>query len=144
MPTYTYQFGANPVIDQPRFLVADTDMTAPIFADEEIMMAYQIASFPVFVSPGGVAAPVSYTPSVRFVAASLLDSLAGNASRLGGMLQALDIKLDTKGVAADLRETAQALREAEWNSGAFGIAEMAPNSFSQRERFMKQILRIQA
>lgn len=142
----TYQNGSNPTIDYVRLLIPDTDVTNAIFSDQEIMAAYAINTFGVFVSPGsgGVSIPVLGTPSYRWVAATLQDALAGNASRLGGMLQALDIKLDTRQVAKDLRDSAESLREVERNSGAFGIAEMCNSSFSTRERFFKQVLRLQA
>lgn len=142
----TYQNGANPTIDYVRLLIPDTDVANAIFSDQEIMAAYAINTFGVFVSPGsgGVSIPVLGTPSYRWVAATLQDVLAGNASRLGGMLQALDIKTDTRQVAADLRASAESLREIERNSGAFGIAEMCNDSFSTRQRFFKQILRLQA
>ncbi len=149
MPTYTYQFGANPTIDYPRLLIPDTDVTGgattATFADEEIMMAYNVSTLAVFVAPnqGGVAAVIPGTPSYRWVAATLQDVLAANAGRLGRMLQALDIKLDTRQASADLRASAEALRDAERNSGSFGIAEMCLNQFTMRERWINQVLRIQ-
>ncbi len=148
MPTYTYQYGANPTIDYPRLLIPDTDVsggaTTALFADEEIMMAYNVSTLAVFVAPnsGGIAAVIPGTPSYRWVAASLQDVLAGSSARLGRMLKALDIQVDTRQASADLRASAEALRDQERNSGSFGIAEMCTNQFTMRERWYKQILRL--
>ncbi len=110
----TYQFGANPQIDYPRLLIADTDMTLPIFQDSEILAAYVIdMPFMIVPASGPTVNAAIGTPSYRRIAAGLLDCLA-----------------------------AQALRDTENNNGSFAIAEMVPNNFAARERVWKQLLRI--
>lgn len=144
MAIYTYKFGANPFIDYPRFLVADTDMTAPIFADEEIAIAYQVDQIAMIIPIGqGVPTQVQAQPSARRAAANLLDSLAGDKSRLASIKQLLDVKLDTSDAAIQLRATAKEWRDIEANSGNFAITEMVNTQWSARERVWKQLLRIQ-
>lgn len=139
----TYQFGANPQIDYPRLLIADTDTTAPIFQDSEILAMYNIC-VPFIILPAGgttVNAAVG-TASYRFVAAGLLDCLASNKARLASILNVLDVKIDASSAAPLLRAQAKALRDADNQSGSFAIAEMVPNQFAARERVWKQLLRI--
>ncbi len=152
-PTFTYQGGANPTIDYIRLLVSDTQQFAPdgttpifVFGDSEIQAAYVIEQN-VWMSPqffSGVMGqtteqnpPVSY----RRVAATLLDALAANKSRLASIKQMLDVKLDSSDAAIQLRETAQALRDTEDNSGAFVIIEQVNDEWSFRDRFWKTIQR---
>lgn len=144
MPTYTYQYGANPTIDYPRLIIADTDVVNnPVFADEEILMAGQIDTIAVFpmVGPAGFSRTFG-TPSPRRVAATLLDSLASNTSRLAAVLKVLDVQMDSSKAADQLRAQAKALRDIELNSGAFAIVEMSYNDFTDRERVEKQFLRL--
>ena len=136
----TYQFGANPPIDYPRLLVADTDVTKAIFQDSEILAASQTDIISVW-PPVGIKRTIS-TPSYRRVAAVLLESLASNASRLGSALKLLDIDVDTRSAAKDLRATAQALRDAEANAGAFAMVEMNNSEFASRERTIKMFMRL--
>lgn len=139
----TYQYGANPQIDYPRLLIPDTDVTAPIFQDEEILMAYNICT-PFIILPAGGSyfnAAIG-SPSFRYVAAVLVDSLAGNKARLMGSLKVLDIQIEYGAAAKLLRDHAQALRDADNQNGSFAIAEMVPNQFAARERVWKQLLRI--
>jgi len=141
----TYQFGANPPIDYPRMLIADTGPNF-IFQDLEIQSAYNI--IPVFTlvpnSGGGqFAQPASVQPSYRFVAAVLLRSLASNKARLAAQLKALDINMNTQVAAQELRASAKDFEDSENNSGAFAIAEMVPNNYAAYERVWKQLLRLQ-
>jgi hypothetical protein len=137
----TYSYGDNPSVDYVRLLVADT--VAPfIFDDREIMAGYQIDTF-AFWPPVGFQV-TSGTPSYRRCAATLLDSLASNAARLASALKVLDIAVDTKTAATDLRAAAQSLRDTEANSGAFAMSEMVNDQFSARERTFKQLLRLYA
>lgn len=138
----TYQFGANPAIDYPRMLIADTDVANPIFQDSEILSAYVIDNVFVIVPAGSPTVNSAVgTPSYRRAAATLLDMLAANKSKLLGALQVLDIKLEFGLASKELREQAKGLREVEANSGNFAIVEMVPNTFAARERVWKQLLR---
>jgi hypothetical protein len=148
-PTFTYGYGDNPPIDYPRFLVADTvefaaDGVTPvyIFADEEIAMAGVIDAITV-IAPGG-GGQQSYTgmSTPRFQAAALLEALASNKARLASAMKVLDISIDTTKAAAALCEQAEALRNAERNSGAFAIVEWVPDQFAARERLWKQMVRL--
>jgi hypothetical protein len=139
---FTYQGGNNPSIDYPRLLIADTDSSNPIFQDSEILAASQICSFVISV-PGNGNYASSYTPDPRYVAATLLESLASNAARLGNALTVLDIKIDTKQAAADLRATARVMRDAVDNAPGFMVAEWVNDQFGARERWWKVMLRQQ-
>ncbi len=142
----------NPAIDYPRLLVSDTqqfgpDGTTPIyvFEDAEILAAalinssvFQSAQF--YSGPGGRNIPTSPVNYLR-TAALLLDSLAANRSRLASIKQVLDIKLDPAVAAKNLKDQAQAYRDADDNSGAFFIAEQVNDSFSFRDRWWKEMQR---
>jgi hypothetical protein len=141
--SFTYSFGANPVIDYPRLIIADTDAAQPIFQDEEVMSAYQIDSMVMFIPVGqGSPVQVNAQPSSRRAAAVLLDSLAANKARLASALKVLDIQIDSTKAAKELRDTAKELRDTEANSGNFAITEMVQTQFAARERVWKQLLRI--
>lgn len=140
--SFTYNAGANPYIDAPRMLIADTDATHPIFQDEEISMAYNIDAIQYFPAVSVNLPNAGPTPSYRFVAATLLEALAANKSRLAAALEVLDIKIDASKAAVELRKTAEAMRDAERNSGAFGIAELFYDQFTGRERLWKQLIRV--
>ncbi len=142
----------NPPIDYPRLLISDTqqfgpDGTTPIyvFEDAEILAAalvnssvFQSAQF--YSGPGGRNIPTSPVNYLR-TAALLLDSLAANRSRLASIKQVLDIKLDPAVAAKNLKDQAQAYRDADDNSGAFFIAEQVNDSFSFRDRWWKEMQR---
>lgn len=142
---FTYQFGANPQIDYPRMLIGDTDSTAPVFQDSEILAAYSIIPT-FFITPNagsGQAAGGNFTaPSYYRVAAILLDALAGMKSRLAAQLKVLDIELNVTDAARELRATAKEYRDIEDHSGAFAIVEMVPNNYAAYERVWKQLLRL--
>jgi len=140
----TYQFGANPPIDYPRMLIADTGPNF-IFQDSEIQAASNI--IPVFViTPNGGFGQTQqanlFPPSYYRIAAILLDSLASNKARLANTLKLLDINTDTSKAAQELRATAKEFRDIEDNSGAFAIVEMVPNNYAAYERVWKQLLRL--
>lgn len=139
--SFSYGAGANPTIDYVRLLVADTAAVGYIFEDSEIMAAYQIDAVAV-IGQGNSTTFTSYgTASARRAAATLLDALAANKARLGNALKVLDIQIDTKSAAADLRAQARLLREVEMESGTFAIAEMINEPFGARERWWKQAMR---
>ena len=142
----------NPPIDYPRLLLSDTtefaaDGTTPIyiFEDAEILAAalinssvFQSAQF--YSGPGGRNIPTSPVNYLR-TAALLMDSLASNRARLSSIKQVLDIKLDPAVAAKNLRDQAQAYRDADDNSGAFFIAEQVNDQYSFRDRWWKEIQR---
>ncbi len=140
--SFSYGMGSNPTIDAPRMLIADTDSTHPIFADEEILMVYNIDQIQFFPAMSTGVASAGPTSSYRFVAATLLEALASNKARLAAALEVLDIKVDSAKAAVELRKTAEAMRDAERNSGAFGIAELFVDQFTGRERLWKQLIRL--
>lgn len=143
--SFSYNMGANPQIDGPRLLIADTDSTHAIFQDEEIIFAYQVDSVAFFPAvQSGVAGLTVGTPSFRRAAATLLDALAANKARLAGTLKVLDIQIGLDTAAKALQAQAQILRDIEMNSGAFAIAELYLDQFTGRQRIWKQLLRIDA
>ena len=143
--SWHYDFALYPTISRIRLMVADTDSSAQIFQDEEITAAidiegstFQSAQF--YSGPGGRTVPNPPVP-YRRAAALLLDALAANRARLASIKQLLDVKLDSSDAAIQLRAGAQALRDADDNSGAFFIAEQVNDSFSFRDRWWKQMQR---
>src|ERR1051326_2866074 len=121
-PTYTYDFGGNPAIDIPRFLVSDTGPAASgepfVFADQEIQMAtfvelsvWQSAQF--FSGPLGKATLGTPPMPWRRIAAQLQDSLAANTARLSGILQILDVKMDLSKAAKALQDQAAINRQTD-------------------------------
>jgi hypothetical protein len=142
---FSYNFGANPAIDYPRLLIADTVDTGHVFEDSEILAATAIetATFQSaqrYSGPAGSALPSSPVP-YRRIAATLLDALASNKARIAAIKQVLDVKLDASDAAIQLRAAAQALRDADDNSGSFMVIEQVNNSFSFADRWWKQIQR---
>jgi hypothetical protein len=150
---FTYTSGANPPIDYPRFLISDTvqfDVNGArvyAFEDAEITMAaaiesavWQSAQF--YSAPSGRATQPTVPVSWRRIAASLLDSLASNQARLQIIVKLLDVTINPN-ASRSMREQAQALRDADDNSGAFVIIEQVNDVFSFRDRFCKQVQRQQ-
>ena len=147
----------NPPIDYVRALVSDTQefgvvkgVTVPIyiFSDEEIQLftqmqpafAWQSAQF--YSPPAGAFPAAQPAPYLR-IAATMLNSIAANKSRLSSIQQLLDVKLDPSKAAQALRDTADKYLEMDDNSGAFAIVEMVNDSFSFRDRYWKQVQRQQ-
>ncbi len=151
--SFSYQFGANPPIDYPRLLISDTIQFAPngttpiyIFEDSEILAAtqieisvYQSAQF--YNAGGGTLTLPTFVTPWRRIAATLLDAVAANKSRLSAITQLLDVHLSPGVAAKSLRDQAQALRDADDNSGSFAIIEQVNNQFSFRDRFWATIQR---
>lgn len=151
--TFTYQGGANPAIDYPRMLVADTvqfgqDGTTPVFAfwDEEIQAATRI-ELSVWQSGMFWSGPQGVTPLTnsmvmpwRRIAATLIDALASNQARIALISQQLDTKLNP-GAVKDMMAQAAALREADDNSGAFVLIEQVNDSWSFVDRYWKTVQR---
>lgn len=151
--TFSYQGGANPPIDFPRILVADTvqfaaDGITPIFAfwDQEIQAATQIETAVwqsgMFWSGRQGVSPLNNSAVVpwRRIAATLIDALAMNTARLQIISQQLDTKLNP-GAVKDMQAQAAALREADDNSGAFVIIEQVNDHWSFIDRYWKTVQR---
>jgi hypothetical protein len=162
MANGTFSYGintgnANPPIDYPRLLVADTvqfaaDGVTPayIFSDQEILAmeqivcnVYQSGMFfssnagPASGGAAGAQLPTTPIPYYR-VAAMLLQSLASNTSRLAGVKKLLDVELDNVLAAKSLRDQAAEYIRMDEESGAFVIIEQCPDQFSFSDRWFKQ------
>lgn len=148
--SFSYDSALTP-LNAVRMLIADTDSTAPIFADDEINRALYLESSQALyissqASPTAMNLQIPYVPQVYSVyraAALLLDAIAANRSRLQNVIQLLDVKLSTTSLGNELRAQAKQYREVEANSGSFAIAEMVQNDFSARERLWKSRQRTQ-
>ena len=139
--SWTYTPGTN--LGNVRLLVADTDSTNQIFSDAEVEAALQMESSQgLYVSGGGATAGGPAIPlipqvySVYRAAALLLDSLASNSARLGGVTKLLDVTLDVGESANRLRSQASNYREIEARMGNFAIAELVTTTFSFRDRLL--------
>ena len=109
-------------IGKVRLLIGDTDEA--VFTDAEIQAFLDLAD-----------------DSIPLAAAKALRAMAASQARLEKRLKALDIELDTKGLAKELRELAKELEESE-EEGAFAIAEMVPNNrYAIEERLRKEAQR---
>lgn len=145
---FTYDMNANYPVFVVRLLIADTDITHPIFNDDEINVALNVeGSMGIYTSsqsdPTGSAVGTGVNVyDYRRAAALLLDSLASSKARLAVINSMLDVKLSAKDVQTALHAQAESLREQSDNSGAFAIAEMVQDAFSARERTWKVWLRL--
>lgn len=145
---FSYQYGANPAIDYPRLLVADTVPVNHIFEDEEITAAGRISSgvwqsAQLYSGTQGVATMPTPPTSYLRTAALLLDSLAANKSRFSSVRKLLDVELSPGLSAQHLRDQAERYRQIEDESGAFVIIEQVQteDAFSYRDRFWKCVQR---
>lgn len=110
-------------IGKVRLLIGDTDEV--VFTDAEIQAFLNLAD-----------------DSIGVAAAKALRAMAASQARLEKRLKALDIELDTKGLAKELRALAKELEESEEEEGAFAIAEMVPNNrYAIEERLRKEAQR---
>ncbi len=143
--SFSYGFGANPTIDYPRMLIGDTVEAGHIYEDSEINSAYAIQAnvwqSSMFYSGSGGRTLPSTPVSYYRVAALLLDSLASNRARLGGVTKLLDVTLSLGAVAKSLHDQANCWRELDDNSGAFVMIEQTNTTFGFLDRFWKQVQR---
>lgn len=142
---FSYQFGANPQIDWPRILVADTQECKHIFEDEEILSVYAIAGSPwqsgmMFSDTQGKALPSTPASPYR-IAAILLKALAGNRARLSAVTKLLDVNVNPGAAAKALMQQANDWLETDYNSGAFVMIEQCHTSWNFADRFWKQVQR---
>ncbi len=144
--SFSYGFGSNPPIDYVRLLISDTVDLNHVFEDQEIQSFAAITagvwqSSMQYSGTLGVAtlptSPVNYLRT----AALALDSLAANSSRLGGVIQILDVKLSVDKSAIALRDQAAQYRQVDDDNMAFVIIEQVQNEWSFRDRFWAQVQR---
>ena len=153
--TFSYQFGANPIIDYPRLMISDTQEFLPdgitpgyVFADQEILAIEQMIAAPFqsaqfYTPPAGQYLPQGVIMPWYRIAASLLDCMVANKAKLASIKQILDVKLDTSDAADWLKQQAQAYRDADDNSGAIFIIEQVNNEWSLASRYWAQVQRQQ-
>jgi len=145
---FTFDFATEPLLSQVRALIPDT--TPPgIFSDDEINMFINLESSQgLYVSGQGAPTASSRTVvplvySVRRSAAMALDVIANKLTRLAGVVQILDVKLQLNVAAAQAKANAKDLRDQEARLGSFAIAELVYDQFSARERIYSQLLRLE-
>ncbi len=107
-----------------RMLITDRDETNPIFQDAEIDAFLDMND-----------------DSIRLAAASALETIATDQALVLKVLVTLDLETDGAKVADSLMKRAASLRAQEESVGAFDVAEMVVNNFSERERLYNEILR---
>lgn len=120
--TFTYDPSSDAGV--VRLLCTDTDADNAIFSDAEIT---------AFLTLQG--------NSVRYAAASALDTIASQQALLLKVVKLPDLEVDGAKLAMALRQQAKALRDEEDADGSFDIAEQVLDSFSQRDRLWKQYQR---
>jgi len=104
--TATYDTSTD--IGKVRLYIGDTDVTPStdaVFSDEELQ---------IFLDSEG---------TVCSAAAFALETIASSQARTAGLMKTMNWTQDTRGVAADLRKQAEALRDKD--GAAFGFAEIA-------------------
>jgi hypothetical protein len=145
---FTYNYGANPPIDYPRLLIADTKDIGHVFEDSEIMAATTIVTLQYqsgmyWAGPQGANLPQNPVSYLR-IAACLLDCLASNYARLANNLKVLDITMNVQAAAQELQKQAKAFRDTDDNAGAFMIIEQCNNDWSFADRWWKTWARFSA
>lgn len=153
--TFSYQGGANPPIDIPRFMISDTQEFLPdgvtpgyVFADSEILMATQLVYSPFqstqyYTPPAGAFLPQGVVMPWYRIAAALIDSMAANKSKLASIKRILDVQLDSSDAAKWLQAQAKTYRDVDDNSGAIFIIEQVNNEWSLFQRYWNQVQRQQ-
>lgn len=107
-----------------RMLATDRDEANPIFQDDEIDAFLALED-----------------ESVRRAAALALETIASDQVLVLKVMVTLDTETDGAKVSDALLKRAAALRAQEDSTGAFDIAELVVNDFSERERLYNEILR---
>lgn len=116
---FTYTMGTD--IARVRFRIADTVDAGHRLEDAEVQMALDAAS-----------------GSIPHAAAVCLRAIAANAAKLELQLKVLDIDMDTRGYAKELRAQAAELEKRADDDGSFSIVEMASAGFGVAERLEKE------
>lgn len=144
----TYNYGANPPIDYPRLLIADTDITRAVFQDSEIeamtlIVGQQVQSSMLYSGSQGQNLPSTPVSYLR-IAAYLLQSLASSNSRMASVTQLLDVKLEPGTAAQALRDQAREWLEIDDNAGAFMVIEQCNTQWAFSQRWWSQVQRMSA
>ena len=115
--TFTYDDEGNfsTTLSQVRLTIQDTDSANAIFTDEELGFFIGNAS------------------TMRGAAALALEACASSAAKLAKMQKTLNWTSDTRTAAKDLRDQAQALRDADRDAPASGVIETAYNPFGRED-----------
>jgi hypothetical protein len=140
---WTYDPNTNFQIFAIRSMIPDTDVTHPIFTDDELnFYLNQTGSMGIYTSsqnnPTGsnIGQPINQY-DYYYAAALAIDVIASSKARLAVITSMLDVKLSAKDVQAALHAQAESMRARSDESGAFAIAEMVQDQFSARERTWK-------
>ena len=147
--TFTYDPNTNYPLFIVRALIPDTDITHPIFNDDELnAFLFLESSQGIYQSnqanPTGsnVPSPV-FQYDYRRAAATAIDSIASSKARLAVIEKVLDVTLNAAAVQKALHAQAESLREQSDNSGrVYAIAEIVYDAASARERTRNQWLRL--
>lgn len=107
-----------------RMVITDRDEANPIFQDDEIDAFLDMND-----------------DSIRLAAASALETIATDQALVLKVIVTLDLETDGAKVADSLMKRAASLRAQEESVGAFDIASMVVNDFSEREQIYNEILR---
>lgn len=126
--SFTYDISTD--LGKTRFFVADTVEADHLFEDEELT-----ACLIVEAASDGTQYP-------RYAAAAALVSLATNYNRLYGAIQILDLKLDGPSMSRAFLAQADQLRKDQDRGTEIEIIEWVNNTFSARDRIVKQWLRL--
>jgi hypothetical protein len=125
----TYDAGVS-ARDNVRLLIGDTDITAPVFENEELDALLALES-----------------QNVLRTAAMALETIASSQVQVLKVIRLMDLTTDGASVSRELRARAAQLRsraddlEAAEDDGAFDVAEMTVNHFSWRDQVYNQALR---
>jgi hypothetical protein len=134
----TYDATSDNAPDLVRLLITDTDITDPIFTDD------QINQF-LYVGSSGTG---SYgMAEIRLASAYALRTIASSQVLTLKVGKAFDMQIDGSKVSSEIRAHAdalQALAFADNSDGGFAIAEQVLDQFSFRERLIKEVLRLNA
>jgi hypothetical protein len=128
----TATYDPTSIIGQVRLLAQDTDITNPIFDDDEITAFLILQKSNVFLA-----------------AAAALDVVAASEIYIQKRIKLLDLVTDGVQEFTGLHALAQSYRDLV-NQGLdstlapFDWAEQVTDEFSERERLLKQLLRLQS
>jgi hypothetical protein len=125
----TYTPGAS-ARDNVRLLIADADVTAAVFEDEELDALLVIES-----------------SNVLRTAAMALETIASSQALTLKVMSLMDLRTDGAAVSRELRARARDMRaraeelESAEDDGGFDVAELTVNHFAWREQVHNQALR---
>ncbi len=131
-----------------RLLVMDTQVSTPIFQDEEIQIFLQLKSSQGIYQSGqanptsrNIPAPVQVY-SIYSAAALALYAMAANKAYLSSISRILDVELDPSRAQKALKALADSYMELEDNAGHFAISESVNNAWDAKERVVKTFARL--